>query len=195
MVLMPEPVFRAVEAGRGRAGSPRPAAPPGARRPALRPRRWPRSWRPSRGLLAAVRPLRGRRPAGERPSGRRRALGGRLRAGRRGAGGPGRDRDGGAAAAGGAGQRGLGRSTRASPRACSSTPSTPARPSSGAGRCPRCCARAITPPWPAWRRAQSLLRTAARRPDLLERPGQERRPERRRRACPGRARLPCSVRH
>ena len=34
--------------------------------------------------------------------------------------------------------------TRASPTGCSSTRSTPARPTSGAGRCPRCCARATT---------------------------------------------------
>ncbi len=46
----------------------------------------------------------------------------------------------------------------------------------------------------AWRRSQSLLRTAARRPDLTRTPGGGGPLERRRRAGPGPARLPCSVR-
>ena len=47
----------------------------------------------------------------------------------------------------------------------------------------------------AWRRTQALLRTAERRPDLIERLVRASALERQRRAGPGRARLRCSVRH
>ena len=50
---------------------------------------------------------------------------------------------------------------------CWSTPTTPGRPSSGAGRCPRSCARATTAAVARWRRAEALRRTLARRPDLI----------------------------
>ena len=143
---MPEPLFRCVEAV---PDLPRPLyllAPGGRRFDQARGRR--AGGRRPRRVLAALRPLRGRGPAGGRPPGRRRALGGRLRAGRRGAGGARGGRGGGPAAARRARQRGLGARTRASPTGCSSTPSTPGRPSSGAGRCPRCCARATTARWP-----------------------------------------------
>ena len=52
--------------------------------------------------------------------------------------------------------------------ACWRSPSTPGRPSSGAGRCPRCSARATTARIARWRHAQALHRTLRERPDLLE---------------------------
>ena len=149
MVLMPEPVFRAVEAV-GRACPGRSLLAPGGR--PLHPGGGRRAGGTAGRVLAPVRPLRGGRPAGQRPPGRRGALGGRLRAGRRRAGGPGGDRDGGPAAARGAGQRGLSRSTRASRAVCSSIPSTPGRPSSGVGRCPAVLRSGDHAAVAAWRR-------------------------------------------
>ena len=76
MVLMPEPVFRSVEAVEAGGGLPRPLlllAPGG--RPLL-PGGGGRAGGAPRGVLASVRPLRGGRSAGERSPGRRRALGG-----------------------------------------------------------------------------------------------------------------------
>ena len=121
------------------------------------------------GLLAALRPLRGRRPAGRRPPLRRRGLGRRLRARRR-RGRRARDHRGGdPPGARGPGQRGVGGRGVVRRRRCSSTRSTPGRPSSGAGRCPRCCARATTPGSPAGGGPRPAARTASRRPDLLRR--------------------------
>ena len=62
MVMAPEPLFAAVEA----AAPPRPLFLLVAGGPALRPGAWPASW-PRARVLAAVRSLRGRRPAGRRP--------------------------------------------------------------------------------------------------------------------------------
>ena len=101
------------------------------------------------GVLAALRPLRGRRPAGGRPPGRRRAVGGRRRAGRRRGRRPGGRRGGDPAPARRAGERRPRRPTRASPTGCWSTPSTPGRPGSGAGRSPRSCVRGTTARSPA----------------------------------------------
>ena len=57
--------------------------------------------------------------------------------------------------------------TRASPPGCSSIPSTPARPSSGAGRCPDTLLSGDHARVDRWRRAQALVRTLQRRPDLI----------------------------
>ena len=57
---------------------------------------------------------------------------------------PWRPRGGGPAGPGRDGQRDVGRRRVVQRRACSSTRSTPARRASGAGRCPRCCVRATT---------------------------------------------------
>ena len=104
MVMMPAPLFAAVEASRRAA----PAVPALRERAALRPGGAHGSLPPGAGFSLAVRPLRGSRPAGRRPPLRRRAVGGRLRArGRRGC-GAGRDRRGRPAGAGRDGQRGVG---------------------------------------------------------------------------------------
>ena len=194
MVLMPEPVFRSVESV---PDLPRPLylLGPGGRRfdqsLAAELAGWPRTGR----LLAAVRPLRGGGPAGRRPPGRRRAVGGRLRAGRRRAGRPG-------------GRRGGG------PAGCPVCWATRTRPSTRASRpglleYPQYTRPADFRGWSvpevlrsgdhgavaAWRRTQALApHGRARRPDLLERLVRAAAHRTRRRACPGRARLRCSVR-
>ena len=110
MVLMPEPIFAAVEA----VDPPRPLflLSAGGRRfdQAVAARAGRR-----RRVLAAVRPLRGRRRAGGRAPGRRRAVDRRLRAGRRRGGRAGRGRGGGPARARRDGQRGVGRTRSPSP--------------------------------------------------------------------------------
>ena len=78
MVMMPEPLFAAVEAVQPAAAV---AVAVGERTP-LRSGACARA-RGRRRVLAAVRPLRRRRPTGRRPLLRRRALGRRLRARRR----------------------------------------------------------------------------------------------------------------
>ena len=163
MVLMPEPLFAAVEA----VEPPRPLflLGPGGR--AVRPGAWPASSPRRDGLLAAVRPLRGRRRAGARPPRRRRAVGRRLRAGRRRGGGAGRDRGGRPARARRDGQRRRRRPTSRSPTGCSSTRSTPGRPSSAAGTVPEVLRSGDHARIARWRRAQALRRTIARRPDLI----------------------------
>ena len=82
-----------------------------------------------------------------------------------------------------------------SERAARVPPVHPAGRRSGAGRCPRCCARATTARWRPGGAPRRSLRTAERRPDLLERLVRASALERQRRAGPGRARLRCSVRH
>ena len=157
MVLSPEPVFAAVEAVRAAPA----AVPPRPRRAPVRPGPGRRAGRRRR-LLAAVRALRGGRRAGAPPPGRRRAVDRRLRAGRRGGGRLRGDRGRHPPGAGRHGQRRRRPATSPSRRACSSTPTTPGRPSSGAGPSPRSCARATTAaspaggtprPWPAPGRA------------------------------------------
>ena len=136
-------------------------------RAALRPGHGPRAGG-ARRVLAAVRPLRRCRRAGARAPRRRRAVDRRLRAGRGRGGGDGGARGGRPAGARRHGQRGVGRATSPSPTGCSSTRSTPGRRSSGAGRCPRCCARATTAASPAGggpRRSPARSRTG---PDLIE---------------------------
>ena len=70
------------------------------------------------------------------------------------------------------GQRGVvGRGVvRADGRGASSTRSTRGPRGSATGTCRRCCGRATTRRVARWRRAQSLRRTRARRPDLLSGP-------------------------
>ena len=116
---------------------------------------------------AAVRPLRGRRPAGDRGARRCEEVsigdyvlsGGELA----GAGAAGCLR---AAAARGDGrgrERGRGKLLRT---ACWNTRTTPARPNGRGARCPTCCCPATTPRWPRWRRAEAERITRERRPDL-----------------------------
>ncbi len=120
-----------------------------------------------RRLLPAVRPLRGRRPAGGRPPLRRRAVDRRLRAGRGRAGRPGGGRGRGPAPARRAGQRASPPTRRASPRGCSSTRSTPVRPTSGATGCPTCCARGTTVGWRPGGGRSPWSGRCRRRPDLI----------------------------
>ena len=87
---------------------------------------------------------------------------------RRRGGGHGRARGGRPARARRDGQRRVGRRRVASATGCSSTRSTPGRPSSGAGRCPRCCAPATTAGSPAGGGPRRWPARATRRPDLLE---------------------------
>ena len=136
MVMTPEPLFAAVEA----AEPPRPLFLLSAAGRRFDQATRARAGRGA-GLLAAVRSLRGRRPAGRRPPVRRRAVGRRLRARRRRGGGAGRDRGRGPARARGAWATTSRWPTSRSRAAASSTRSTPGRPSSGATRCPRCCGR------------------------------------------------------
>ena len=91
------------------------------------------------GLLAAVRPLRGRRPASRRPPLRRRAVGRRLRARRRGGGGRGRGRRGRPPGSRGDGQRRVGRRrvVRGRPARVPAVHPTGRLP--GPRACPRCC--------------------------------------------------------
>ena len=141
MVMQAEPIFASVEA----ADPPRPLflLGPGGRR--FDQRIGPRAGRRRR-LQPAVRALRGCRSPGARAPRRRRAERRRRRAGRgRGRRMPGH-RGRGAPAAGGDGQRGQpGHRELRRDRACSRSRSTPDRPSSAAGPCPRCCAAATTP--------------------------------------------------
>ena len=118
-----------------------------------------------------LRPVRGHRPAGPRP--RRdpdagpRGVARRLRAVRRRGRGP-RDPGGGhPAAARGAGQRRLADRGVARGRPARGAGLHQAGRPGGATTCPRCCAPATTAGSPAGGATQSLLRTAARRPDLL----------------------------
>ena len=154
MVLMPEPMFGAVEA----VDPPRPLFLPSPAA-ALRPGRGPRAGGRRR-LLPAVRSLRGRRRAGARAPGRRRAVDRRLRAGRGRGGGHGGARGGRSAGARRHGQR-----TSAEEESFTDGlleyPQYTRPADSGAGRCPRSCGRATTAgspagagprPWPArWR--------------------------------------------
>ena len=69
------------------------------------------------------------------------------------------------------GQRALGRARSPSAptaRSCWRSPSTPGRPRSGAGRCPRCSARATTAASPAGAGPRPSTAPAQARPDLLE---------------------------
>ncbi len=145
MVLMPEPLFAAVEA----VEPPRPLLPARARRARGSTKRRPASSPRHGRVLAAVRPLRGRRRAGARPPRRRRALGRRLRAVRGRGRGAGRDRGGRPAGARGDGQRAVGDRRVVRRRAARVPPVHAAGRRSGAGRCPRCCARATTARSPA----------------------------------------------
>ena len=163
MVMMPEPLFAAVEA----VEPPRPLLLLVGERPPLRPDVRAERWPSGRRVLAAVRPLRGRRPAGRRPLcdgelsvGDYVLAGGeaaalvvieavtRLRA----------RRD---------GQRRVGGRGVVRRRPARVPAVHPARPSSGAGRCPRCCAPATTPASRAGGGPQALRRTRDRRPDLI----------------------------
>ena len=117
-----------------------------AGRPAARRRARERAGR-ARAAHAALRPLRGNRRTRARAPRQRRDLDRPLRALGRRAGRDGGRRRGAAQAAGRARQRGergrgvvLARRSRAGP----STRTTPGRPPTGAGRCPRCCCRATT---------------------------------------------------
>ena len=163
MVLAPEPVFAAVEA----VGPPRPLLllGPGGRR---FDQAWAAELAAAAGLLAAVRPLRGGRPAGRRPPGRRRAVARRLRAGRRRGGRHGGHRGGGPPGPRRHGQRRVGPSTRASRPACSSIPQY-TRPAVFRGwAVPEVLRSGDHARVARWRRAQALARTLARRPDLIE---------------------------
>ncbi len=115
-----------------------------------------------------VRPLRRLRRAGDGPR-RPRALGGRLRAHRWRDPRDARDRRRDPAAARGSRPRAVrgGRVVRRG--ACSSIRSTLVRLSSRASKCPTCSCPATTRRVAAWRREQSIRKTARLRPDLLER--------------------------
>ena len=154
---------------RGRRPAP-PAAACSARAVAASTRRWPASWPAATGFSLLCgryegvdHRVREHLVDGELSIGDVRAGRGRGRRLRR-------DRGGHPAAA----RASWATSARPSARAfgagggCSRSPSTPARPSSGAGRCPRCCARATTAAIARWRRAQALHRTLRDRPDLIE---------------------------
>ncbi len=144
MVMMPEPLFAAVEAVEpprplfllSAAGRPFDQAVAG-------------ELAAPRGLLAPLRALRGRRPAGRRPPLRRRALRRRLRPGRRGGGRAGGHRGGRPAPPRGHGERGVGRGGVLRRRAGRVPPVHPARPASGASRCRRSSAPATMAGSPA----------------------------------------------
>ena len=167
MVLRPEPVFAV---GRGRRAAP--AALPARARAAAR---FDQAHGPgaggSRGLLAAVRPLRGGRRPGPHPPVRRRALDRRLRARRGRGGGHGGARGGRPARARGDGQRRRRPARSRSPTACSSTRSTPSRPASGTSTCPTVLRSGDHGAVARWRRAQALRRTLARPPGPDRGPG------------------------
>ena len=143
MVMMPEPLFAAVEAVQ----PPRPLLLLSASGAALRPGARARAGRDRRRLLVAVRPLRRRRPAGRRPLLRRRALGRRLRARRRRGGRARRDRGRHPPGARRDGQRRrrAPRSRLGDGRRWSSTRSTRGRPGSAMGRARGRCGRVTTP--------------------------------------------------
>ena len=117
-------------------------------------------------VLAAVRPLRGGRPAGGRPPGGRRAVDRRLRPGRRGGGRSRGRRSRRPPGPGCHGQRCCPPRRRASATGCSSTPSTPGRPSFRGWEVPEVLRSGDHERVRRWRRAQALARTLARRPDL-----------------------------
>ena len=75
------------------------------------------------------------------------------------------------------GQRRARRWRSRSPTGCSSTPSTPGRPSTGAGRCPTVLRSGDHARIAEWRRTAARGRTAERRPDLLPPTGPTGRPE------------------
>ena len=102
-----------------------------------------------------------------RAPGDRRALDWRLRADRRRACGDGRDRRGRAAAAGRARARTSRPATSRTATGCWSTRSTPARPSSAAGRCRTCCSRGTTPRSRSGGGGRRWSGRAERRPDLM----------------------------
>ena len=160
---------RVFDRGRGRRPAP-PAAAARPRRAHARPGLRPRAGRHRR-VLAAVRPLRGRRRAGAArtwstascrsattcsPAARWRPWSCSRRS---------------AASCPGswATTRRPARSrSRRRPAGCSSTRSTPSRPSSGAWPSPRCCARVTTAASPGGGGPRPCAARSARRPDLVD---------------------------